>query len=132
MFSFGKVETSDNPANETGIPEMNTMDRGEDAPLTVSDITAEINPIDYDTEDEFDEEPFEPRVPVVGRRDTVFELEVENKVKEENLNDEECPLTPEEPVSLEPEVKIEVIIEESFIARLCRLLSSCFKRSRSV
>lgn len=129
MFLFKKVEDSNKPDAESAVPETNVMDRGENIPLYVGE--ADINSIDYDSEDGLDEDldedlneddvPFEPFPHIVERRDTVFSLEMENQTKEEVSNDEESTL---------PEVIIESKIEESCIAKLCKFLSKCFTWSK--
>lgn len=134
MFLFKKTETSDDKIDETAVPETNTMDRGENIPLYVGETIAEINPIDYDSEDGLDDdidEPFEPFPPIIERRDAVFSLEMENQAKEEGSNHEESPLDPHSTnnTDVKVEIKIDDVIKESFITRLCKLLSKCFTRS---
>ena len=138
MFLFKKTETSDDKIDETAVPETNTMDRGENIPLYVGETVLEINPIDYDSQDELDEdldgdldEDDKPFSPVVKRRDTVFSLEIENTTREDISNDEESPLEPlsSNKTEIKVEVKRDGLIEESRIAKLCKLLSKCFTRS---
>lgn len=135
MFLFKKVENSDKPNPESEGPETNTMDRGENIPLYVGEIVPEINPIDYDSEDGLDEdldEDDQPFVPVVERRDTVFSLEIENKAREETSNEEESPLDPHSTnnTDVKVEITIDDVVKESFIAKLCKLLSNCFTWSK--
>jgi hypothetical protein len=123
MFPFTKVETSEEKIVELSPPRSDSMDRTEHSPLTVSEVQVEINPIDYDSDDEVDEEVddevseinglFEPK-PLIEKKETVSSLEVEKESKE--------------PSEVKEEIVVEVKAEESFRTILCNLLSKCFKK----
>jgi hypothetical protein len=125
MFPFTKVETSEKKVVELSAPISDSMDRTEHTPLTVGEIKVEINPIDYDSDDEVDEETdeevaeinglFEPKPPVIEKHETVLSLEAE---KESN---ETVP-------TVEVEIKVEPT--ESLTSILCNLLSKCFTRTK--
>jgi hypothetical protein len=120
MFPFTKIETSDKKIVELSPPRSDSMDRSEHPTFTVDEVKVEINPIDYDSDDEVDEEVddevseinglFEPK-PLIEKQETVSSLEVEKESKETI------------------EVKEEIVVEEeSFRTILCNLLSKCFNK----
>jgi len=116
MFPFTKVETSEEKIVELSPPRSDSMDRSEHPHITVDEVQVNINPIDYDSDDEVDDEVseinglFEPKS-LMEEQETVSSLEVEKESKETN--------------DIELEITIE---EESFVTTLCNLLSKCFKK----
>jgi hypothetical protein len=122
MFPFTKVETSEKKVVELSPPRSDSMDRSEHPHINAIEVKMEINPIDYDSEDEVDDEVddevseinglFETKPSVV---ETVSSLKIEKESKETS------------------EVKVEIAVdnkvEESFRSVLCNLLSKCFKKS---
>jgi hypothetical protein len=119
MFPFTKVETSDKKVVELSPPRSDSMDRSEHPHITVGEVQVEINPIDYDSDDEIDDEVseinglFEPN-PLIEKQETVSSLELEKESKETS--------------EVKEEIVIEVKAEESFRTLLCNLLSKCFKK----
>jgi hypothetical protein len=115
MFPFTKVETSEKKVNELTPPLSDSMDRTEHSPITVGEVQVEINPIDYDSDDEEVSEInglFEPKPSIV---ETISSLDVEKESKETSDFD----------------VKAEITIEvKSFRSLVCNLLSRCFNRSK--
>lgn len=117
MFSFSKVETSEKKVDLTSPPVSDSMDRTEHLPITVSEVNVETNPIDYDSDDEFDEEVaeinslFESKPIVIETQETVSSLELEKESKETSDSKEE--------------IKVE---EECFGGVICNLLSKCFNK----
>lgn len=115
MFPFTKVETSEEKVVELSPPRSDSMDRTEHSPITVDEVRVEINPIDYDSDDEVDEEVaeindlFEPK-PLIEKQETVSSLEVEKESNGSNDSKEEI-----------------AVEKESFTTILCNLLSKCFK-----
>jgi len=122
MLPFAKVETSEKKIDELTAPRSNSMDRSEHGHIMSREVMTEINPIDYDSDDEVDEEIsdinslFEPNV--VESQETVSSLEIEKESKDiiSGIKTDQV------------EVKIEVKVEESFRTILCNLLSKCFNR----
>ena len=117
MFPFKKVETSEKKVDQLSPPISDSMDRTEHSPLTVGEVRVEINPIDYDSDDEVDQEVseinglFEPKPSIV---ETVSSLEVEKESKETS--------------EVKVEIAVDIKVEESFRTILCNLLSKCFKK----
>jgi hypothetical protein len=120
MFSFKKVETSEKEVDVLMPPRSDSMDRSEHPHITVGKVHVEINPIDYDSDDEVDEEVseinglFEPKSSVV---ETVSSLEVEKESKK-----------PDDTSEVKVEITLDIKVEESFRTILCNLLSKCFKK----
>jgi hypothetical protein len=118
MFSFKKVETSEKKVDVLIPPRSDSMDRSEHPDITVGEVHVEINPIDYDSDDEVDEEVseinglFEPKPSFV---ETVSSLEVEKESKETS--------------EVKVEITVDIKVEESFRTILCNILSKCFRRS---
>lgn len=147
MFLFKKTETTDDKIHEIEVPETNNMERGEDTPLVKSEITTDVNQIDYDTEDEFDEDideydkMFNTILPVI---ETVSSLKVETPVNPRSFTLERgscpfeagscspdaCSCGPNPDSTDEAQIKVEIVIEASFISRLCKLLSKLFTRAQ--
>ena len=121
MFSFKKVETSEKKVDELIPPRSDSMDRSEHPHINVVEVQLEINPIDYDSDDEVDDEVdeevseinglFEPKPSIV---ETVSSLEVEKESKETS--------------EVKVEIAVDIKVEESFRTILCNLLSKCFKK----
>jgi uncharacterized membrane protein len=99
------------------------MDRSEHLLLAVREVIAEINPIDYDSDDEIDEDVsdmnnlFEPNV--VESQEIVSSLDIEKELKDA--------ISGVEPDQVE--VKIEIKVDKSFRTILCNLLSKCFTKA---
>jgi len=120
MFSFKKVETSEKKVDELSPPVSDSMDRTEHSPLTTVEVKMEINPIDYDSDDEVDDEVdeevseinglFEPK-PLIEKQETVSSLELEKESKETGDS--------------KVEITVDIKEEESFRTILCNLLSKC-------
>lgn len=117
MYPFTKVENSEEKIVELTPPRSDSMDRSEHPHITIGEVRVEINPIDYDSDDEVDDEEvadinslFEPKS-LIEQQETISSLEVEKESKETI------------------EVKEEIVVEEeSFRTILCNLLSKCFNK----